>query len=330
MVISGKTDELQTEVRESIEAAYTHGTWMNLKTQWKAFLLFTLYYGLQSLPASLNTILIFMQFLSRSFKSISSIINYVQGVRTLHYLNNFKFPELSKSFEYKMLIRGLRRLKPHTPRRALPITPHILLTILTTIDFHSSKESTFWCLLLTLIFSFSRVGNILPKSQQKFDHKKHLVYKDITSTEHGLIILLKHSKTNQFAQRCHLIPIAKQPDSPIDLVTAFTHMKTFLHNTQPNTTAFTYKVNNKNHFFTTHTFVKLLREKLDTCGYNSRLYAGHSTRRGAATWSFQANVQSELVKHQGQWASLCYMQYLEFSMHQKLSVTQKMFDSIKM
>ena len=52
----------------------------------------------------------FDQFLSRSFRSMDSIKNDLNGVRVLHLLNGFMAVWLS-SFDIKLLLKGLARLK---------------------------------------------------------------------------------------------------------------------------------------------------------------------------------------------------------------------------
>lgn len=309
-------------------AAYNTGTWNNLYTQWRSFILFCLYYGHQYLPCSMDTILLYMQFLSRTFKSVTSIENYVSGVKMLHYFNNQAFPDLKNQFQYRLLIKGLNKINLHTVKQALPITPEILIQIFNIMDFNSESESVFWCLLLTAVLIFARIGNILPKSQKAINVNKHLLARDIITNEVGLIVFLKHSKTNQAAKKIVTIPISSKPGSPLDPLSAYNHMKSFQTHVSPATPAFSYKSKDKVVSFTTSKFTKVLRNKLNTLGYNEHLYSNHSVRRGGCSWSFRAGVPSELIKLQGQWSSSCYLRYLEFSTETKLSITQKMLNCI--
>jgi hypothetical protein len=56
--------------------------------------------------------------LSRSFKSVNSIQNYISGVKTLHLLAGFEFPS-ENWFSVKLLYRGLARENPHLPHKGI-------------------------------------------------------------------------------------------------------------------------------------------------------------------------------------------------------------------
>jgi hypothetical protein len=136
---------LKGDTSHSRQHAYAEGTRKNVAIQWRAFFLFCSYFELVALPVSLDTICMYAQFLSRSFKSVQSIQNYVNGVKLLHLLHDAQFPQISRP-EFKLLMRGLARLNPHVPRQALPITQVILL------EFHV----TVWCILLFCFFLLAR------------------------------------------------------------------------------------------------------------------------------------------------------------------------------
>ena len=67
---------------QSNKAAYADGTRRNLRVQWESYLLFCFYFELVTLPASTRNLQLFAQFLSRTFKSVDSIKNYLNGVRS--------------------------------------------------------------------------------------------------------------------------------------------------------------------------------------------------------------------------------------------------------
>ncbi|CAC5422083.1 unnamed protein product [Mytilus coruscus] len=115
---------LRTQAQESLRSAHASGTRKNLKIQWKAFFLFCHFYNLKTLPCELNTLYLFAQFLSRSFKSVDSIRNYLNGVKVLHLLFDLPFIHF-ESFYFSLFMKGLKRCNPHTVRAALPITPSL-------------------------------------------------------------------------------------------------------------------------------------------------------------------------------------------------------------
>jgi hypothetical protein len=72
--------ELEKDVKNSTLSAFAVGTKRNLMTQWRTFLLLCAYFKFVAIPASLKTVCLYIQFLSRSFKSVESIMNYISGI----------------------------------------------------------------------------------------------------------------------------------------------------------------------------------------------------------------------------------------------------------
>ena len=128
---------MKKDVKESTRAAYALGTKKNLLVQWRALLLVYTYSKLSCFPVSLSTICCYAQFLSRSLKYVDSIRNYINL--------DYPFPHL-ENVVYKLLIKGLVKTKQHFPRRALPITPYILLEIVKFLDLYDPLDCAFWCI----------------------------------------------------------------------------------------------------------------------------------------------------------------------------------------
>ena len=84
---------LNKEVKRSMKGAYADGTFRNLRIQWESFLSFCFKYKLNHFPVDVRTLCLYAQFLSRSFKSVQLVRNYLSAVKTLHCLLEFKYPE---------------------------------------------------------------------------------------------------------------------------------------------------------------------------------------------------------------------------------------------
>ena len=66
-----------------------------------------------------------MQFLSRTL-TLASIRNYLNDVKLLHLFTGADYP-VTKDYFFPHLVRGIARNALHTPRRAPPVTPSILI-----------------------------------------------------------------------------------------------------------------------------------------------------------------------------------------------------------
>ena len=83
--------KLSRDLKKTRKAAYAAGTQKNHRTQWRSYLYFCLHFDLVSLPASIRTISLYCQFLSRSMTP-PSIRNYLSGVKFLHARMKFRSP----------------------------------------------------------------------------------------------------------------------------------------------------------------------------------------------------------------------------------------------
>jgi len=135
--------KLKSDLRGSNLASYAEGTRKNLKVQWQAFVMFCIYFGFTFLPASTSTVQLYAQFLSRSFKSVSS--------SSVHLLLGFDLEKLN-AFLINFSFHGMMRLKGHTVKKAESVTPALLCNIFHFLDFSDSDNLAFWCLFLFAFF----------------------------------------------------------------------------------------------------------------------------------------------------------------------------------
>jgi len=264
----------------------------------------------------------YAQFLSRSFKSVGSVRNYVQGVKLLHLLRGLPFPHFSNT-EFKLVLRGISRLNPHTPRQPLPITPPVLLRMLEVLDLNTPLHATLWCCFLLAFYLFARKSNMVPPSKSAFDPKKHLRRGDIVESEAGVLVCIRWSKTIQFGERVLHIPLVAVPGSPLCPSAAVQRMRRLVAGSRSGPAFLIPSVEGV--VSLTHaSFTTFLRQILNQAGYTAAAYSGHSFRRGGATWAFSSGVPGELIRMHGDWHSEAYLRYLEYSVKTKLMVTSKM------
>lgn len=313
---------LKADMRASRRAAYACGTRKNLKTQWKAFYLFCLYFDYTPVPASLECVCVFAQFLSRSFVSVQSIRSYLSGVSLLHKFLGVDYPHTG-CFALRLTLRGLERLVSHAPSRAAPITPEILLGIHRFLDLSSPEHSTIWCLFLFAFFLMARSSNLVCKSVATFDPCKQLLRRDIFKSPSCLLVLLKWSKTNQSRRRRVQIPLLPLEGNVLCPVKAFTNMCSLVP-APKRAPAFCLPYKNGVRPITYDQFQTYLRDLLSQSSLEPRRYSTHSFRRGGASWAFKAQVPSDLIQVHGDWASDAYKVYLDCDVQQRALVNSRM------
>ena len=107
-------------------------------------------------------------FLSRTLTP-PFIRNYLSGVKLLHLFTGADYP-FTKDFILSLTLRGIARSALHTPRRAPPVTPSILLRLSRVLEFDGDpRSSTLFCALLFTFYLMPRLANIVAESAKSFD-----------------------------------------------------------------------------------------------------------------------------------------------------------------
>ena len=315
--------QLQKDLQLTKNRAYAEGTQKNLHVQWNSFMEFCRHFQLCHLPASVNTLCLYAQYLSYRMSSVESIRNYLHGVKLLHLFAGLDFPHLD-NFVVKLVLRGLKKTLSHTPRRALPITPDILLSFLSKLNLSTPVDATYWCAFVFAFFSMARKSNICPPSVKRFSPSIHLCRGDIVCNKSGLLVMFKWSKTIQNKERLQITPLVTIPDSPLCPLKAYQNMIQLVpgHDSYP---AFMlYDTRSKPRPITHNSFVKMLRVLLAKTGHDPSRYTGHSFRRGGATWAIKSGVQDSQVKAHGDCKSDAYLRYIDQDISDKVAVAVKM------
>jgi hypothetical protein len=163
--------------------------------------------------------------LSRSFKSIQSIQNYISGVKLLHLFKGIDYPQFD-SFHLRLVLKGLARDNPYCPEQACPITSEILLSFHQLLELNNAYDATIWCLFLTAFFLMIRKVNLVPNSAKTFQSQKQLIRENIEfdSKNNVLIFHINWSKTIQYGERKSKIPVGAILGSLLCPVRAYLNM----------------------------------------------------------------------------------------------------------
>lgn len=287
-----------------------------------SYLRFCLYFGKTPVPASRDTVLIYMVFLARSLAP-SSIPCYMNVVRLMHLEAGCDNP--LKDWEYSMIYKGIQRRLGKPPQQKLPITPDILLMMRNVLDLNCSKDRAFWCACVIGFLGFFRKSTLLPKS--KLSCKDSLLLKDVKVTQEGdmLFVTVRHTKTIQFGQRLLIIPFSRSQDSLLCPLKAMISMLAGIKDVKCSSDhpLFSYIEKGGNLCYLNHSeFVKQLKETLSKCDLNIKLYSGHSFRRGGCTYAFSLGLSPVLIKLRGDWKSNAYERYVTVTSDQQNEVAK--------
>ena len=125
-------------------------------------------------------------------------------MRFLHIANGHPDP-LAKKLKLELLLRGLRRRKPGSQDKRLPVTPLILEKIFSVLNKNPSnfENKLLWAACCLGFFGFLRSGEFTTQSDN-YDPSWHLSVQDVAvdSLENPSVlqVRIKGSKTDQLRQ----------------------------------------------------------------------------------------------------------------------------------
>lgn len=305
-------------------AIFADSTKATYSSQLKSYLRFCVYFKLQPVPVTQLNLCRYAVFLARSL-SFSSIPAYLNVVRIIHLEAGLDNP--LNNWQLKSLLKGIKRVIGKPPNQKLPITLDILRTIHSKLEYSISSNKAFWAASLVAFYAFLRKSTLLPKSSSDINV---ILVQDVKFCTSGAVLSIKHTKTIQYHERILNIPLPRlNYSSPLCPVKA---LEDLLHDNKPQDSdpLFCYMVADKLIPLTHDIFVKSLKFYIKLCGLDSKLYSGHSFRRGGATHAFSLNISPLLIKAQGDWKSDAYLRYIDIPMKLRWETMMKLAASAEL
>uniref|UniRef100_A0A1I8G338 Cleavage and polyadenylation specificity factor subunit 4 n=3 Tax=Macrostomum lignano TaxID=282301 RepID=A0A1I8G338_9PLAT len=201
-----------------------------------------------------------------------------------------------------LLVRGSRRALSGTPRRAQALSPDDLLRIRRTIHDSDPRGVACWAAILCGWWAMLRKSSLFPESAGV----QALQRRDLRAVPSGLVLSLRHSKTNQFGARVHRVLLPKlsggHPLCPTEAMMRHLRVNGI---SAPSTPLFSASSGSKRVNLSASYFVRFLRNSLRCAGLQGQgvLYSAHSLRRGGATWCLRAELAEDEIKAVGDWRS---------------------------
>ena len=214
--------------------------------------------------------------------------------------------------------------------RKLAVTPALLLSMLSHLQMNTFNGVMLWGAMLVAFFGLFRKDNITVGKASAFNPRANLTVGDFVLRQEVLWVRVKHSKVIQYNQRFHwvpLLPLAGNALCPVAAVVNVLKLHTKMGHTV-DTPMFMWQSNESFSPMTHDMFVRSFKLLVKACGLNWSEYAGHSFRRGGATFCFNLGVNSELIKLLGDWKSDVYLLYEETTIARRLQLPSAMSAAI--
>ena len=307
---------LRKSMKNQLASAFRPGTAANQKRQMSLYLSFCDNYGLSAVNPSVDTICIYVAFLTNKFKSAQSVENYMSGVRFMHNCIDTKAPALD-SFELKLMIRAAKLIMRRLPNRRLPFSVDDLIKLVSLCKYMGYLGHIMKVAILFGYYGMLRQSNLAPPSIDQFDITRHTCRGDVIIHAPGLVIIAKWSKTNQSFEQLPLIPIPCVPGSPLDPVKAYNDM---LHEIPSKSINDPLLMKAPGKPITVTQLRDTFRTMLELCDMDPARYSLHSLRRTGATMCWHAGVHAVDIQRHGTWSSSAFMDYIMSTNVQKSPV----------
>jgi len=316
-------DRMAAEARAHV---WSPATWRTKASQWKRYIVFCTWLGVRVLPTDSLTMSRYIMFLSDCLK-FSTIDNYVSGVISLNSYFGYDIQHIRRDFAFSAALRGLRRmLGDPTPIR-VTVTVTDLLNMYSLVNFKDYNECVMWCCLVTSFRSLLRKSNLVPTSSN--DTTGHYMRRgSVKFYPWGMMLRISSSKTIQFGQREHLVPITYTADSPL---CAASLMKRHLSDAPagPDSPLFLVRRGSRLVPLSYPPLLKFLKRLIVGIGMNPERAGVHSMRRAGAAFFHQSGIPLEDIRQVGDWASLTALIYLAKPMSARIEMDYKITTAIR-
>jgi len=253
-------------------AAYADSTRQFYAANWASFDSWCRILGRESLPASGETIVLYLTGLLVAPKKLSTVRRYLTAIRHRHIQGGFPSPV---SGEIRALLRGAQRLRCQRPSQKRPVTVDLLRRMCDAVAGPESLKARNRA-ILTLGFASA----LRRRSLCRLD------LADVTVEQRGLLIEIRNEKQDRLGKG-RLIAIArgehpetcpvraietwlkKRGSSPGPLFTPAFGSQAFTRRLHPSTIAY------------------VVKRGARALGYNAAEYGGHSLRSGFVTSCFE-------------------------------------------
>ena len=286
---------------------YAKRSQQNVLSHLRQLSLFCATFGENFLPVSRDTLLGFIELMSRSC-GFGHIQHVLSSIKFLHQFTGHIFP--GDSFEFKVLLRGLKRKLAKPPKQALPITPEILILMYQHVNIGNPAELAHWTSFIFALRLLYRKSSIAPESLAKFDPVTGLSREKAVVSNNVVLVYQNYSKTNTFMATTRVTPLIPGSTQALDPV--FHYSKLLVENTLPGSCpAFSFFDAGVVRCVTYKSFTDFLKYLLVKIGLDPSRWSGHSFRRGGASLLYRLGIDPLTIQACGDWSSDTYLRYLE-------------------
>ena len=300
----------------TLQNAYRPGTQRNYRCRANGYFRFCEFYQLPPYPATEWQLIRYARYLANGVTSYDTVKGYLSTIKRLHEIGGFQFP--SETHLLKQELKAIRRELITAIKKAVPITPQILLQIYSVIKLKDIVDVVTYAGLVIGFCLFLRKSNLVPDTQDGFNPAEQLTRGDITFRGPLTLVDIKWSKTLQYRQRELRLPLLQARNKQICPI----YWLTYIFNKLParrDQPLLCYPKNGKMVPVTYDLMSSKLKTWVQQAGYSPEGFTLHGLRRGGTNHCMTIGLSGSDVKLMGDWASDAYMTYIDLTLDRRVT-----------
>ena len=192
-------------------------------------------------------------------------------------------------------------------------------------------DTTFRALTLLLFQSMLRSSNMMPENRHDYDARYVLKWGNVEKVSYGVLLTITISKTNQFGEFDHLIPLAASPDARFCPVRALETLARMYgpEYVKEDTPVFLIPTpSGKFVPLKKQEFVDWLRARLASMGLPAEDFSVHSFRHGGVQQCVLNEPNKALVQLASGHSSEAIMGYAQIPPERRMAISAKVNRSL--
>lgn len=251
-------------------------------------------------PADTNHICLFLVHLASIGLTHTTIRTYLTALSFVHKMSHAV--DTTQSFVVTKTLQGIKNTQSTTSRHRMPITRHILHSLLLSLPFAAQTpyDKILWpALFLTTYHACLRAGEVtLSKNPNNVLQRSQVS----TDDDHFAIQFL------QYKHSAHHTPLLKIKRQPQGIPCPLSALQRYLaiRGAHPGQLF----INLDKSPVTIEQFANILKITVSMCSLPTHLYTTHSFRIGKATDMASNGHPDQTIRQAGRWRSTAYNRYL--------------------